>query len=50
MLLLACLTQLVCACSPHEVRCDGRLEPINASVPATKATPGTAASSSSGVP
>jgi len=50
MLLLICLAQLSSACTPHEVRCDGRLEPINASVPATGVAPGTAAASSSDVP
>lgn len=30
-LLLVCLIQLACACTPHEVRCSGRLEPVNAS-------------------
>jgi hypothetical protein len=37
-LLLAWLTSLLLGCTPHEVRCDGRLEPINASA----ATPGAA--------
>lgn len=39
MLLLFCLMQLACACTPHEVRCTGRLEPINASTLA-KGAPG----------
>jgi hypothetical protein len=29
-LLFICLAALVSACTPHEVRCEGRLEPINA--------------------
>jgi hypothetical protein len=49
-LVLFCLAQFACACTPHEVRCDGRLEPINASVPTTRAASGTAAGSVSGVP
>lgn len=31
--LLFCLSAIVCACTPHEVRCEGHLEPIN--VPGT---------------
>jgi hypothetical protein len=49
-LLLFCLAQLACACTPHEVRCDGRLEPINESAATTGAASGTAAGSASGVP
>ena len=37
-LLLVCLAQLVCGCTPHTVRCDGHLERINASA----VTPGAA--------
>jgi hypothetical protein len=29
-LLFICLAALVSACTPHEVRCEGRLERINA--------------------
>ncbi|HVP34589.1 MAG TPA: hypothetical protein VMT09_13155 [Steroidobacteraceae bacterium] len=29
-LLLVLLAQLTCACTPHEIRCDGHLERINA--------------------
>jgi hypothetical protein len=29
-LLYICLAALLSACTPHEVRCEGRLEPINA--------------------
>ena len=36
-LLLIGLASLVCACTPHEVRCESRLEPIN--VPAPTAGP-----------
>jgi hypothetical protein len=31
VLLLLCALTFVCACTPHEVRCEGRLEPINPS-------------------
>jgi hypothetical protein len=48
--LLVCLAQLACACTPHEVRCDGSLEPINASVAATSEAARAATDSSSGVP
>ena len=26
---LLCVLLLLCGCTPHEVRCDGRLEPVN---------------------
>lgn len=50
MLLLACLVLLACACTPHEVRCDGRLEPINRSARMPGDGPGAGTGSSSGVP
>jgi hypothetical protein len=50
MLLLVCLVQLACACTPHEVRCDGRLERINAAATSRGATSGAGANSASGVP
>jgi hypothetical protein len=42
--LLVWLAQLVCGCTPHEVRCDGHLEPINrpAAPPGTGLAPGAA--------
>ena len=49
VLLLVCLAQLACACTPHDVRCNGRLEPINA-VAASRTSAGTGADSGSGVP
>jgi hypothetical protein len=39
MLLLVCLVELACACTPHGVRCSGPLEPVNTST----ATPDPAA-------
>ena len=48
--LLVCLAQLACACTPHEVRCDGSLEPINASAAGTSAAVRAASDSSAGVP
>ncbi len=47
---LVCLVQLACACTPPEVRCDGRLEPINAAAASHGGTSGAAADSGSGVP
>lgn len=49
-LLFICLAQLTCACTPHEVRCDGRLEPINTSRAETGGTSATAAGSVSEIP
>jgi hypothetical protein len=49
-LLLLGLAGLVCGCTPHEVRCDGRLEPINVSTPAPPAAPAPGAGSLPGVP
>lgn len=49
-LLLICLAQLTCACTPHEVRCDGRLEPINTSRAETGGASATAAGSVSEIP
>ena len=49
-LLLLGLAGLVCGCTPHEVRCDGRLEPINVSTPAPPAAPASGAGSLPGVP
>jgi hypothetical protein len=39
-LLLAWLATFVCGCAPHEVRCDGHLELINAPKPAAAPAPG----------
>jgi hypothetical protein len=44
------LAALVGGCTPHEVRCDGRLEPINVSRPAPSAAPAPGAGSLPGVP
>lgn len=44
ILFLLCLAQLACACTPHEVRCGGRLEPINASAVTNGASGNVAAS------
>jgi len=48
--LLVCLVQLACACTPHEVRCDGALEPINAFAGKPGAVFRAAADSAPGVP
>ncbi|HLY52984.1 MAG TPA: hypothetical protein VKQ31_08255 [Steroidobacteraceae bacterium] len=48
-LLLVCLIQLACACTPHEVRCSGRLEPINAAA-ATTGAAGEATRRVAGIP
>ena len=48
-LMLFCLAQLACACTPQEVRCDGRLEPINISAATPPAAPASA-DSLAGVP
>jgi len=50
MLLLVCLLQLGCACTPHGVRCDGRLEPINTAAASHPGRSGANADSGSGVP
>lgn len=47
--MLFCLAELACACTPHEVRCDGRLEPINVSAATSPAAPARA-DSAAGVP
>ena len=39
--LLTCVVALACACTPHEVRCDGHLQPINATAEADAAPPRT---------
>jgi hypothetical protein len=43
---LICLAQLACACTPHEVRCDGHLKRINAGA----ATPGAASAKAAPAP
>ena len=48
--LLICLAQLASGCTPHGVRCDGRLEPINASAATPAAASGSSARSAPGVP
>lgn len=49
ILLLVCLAQLVCGCTPHALRCDGHLEPINAAA-ATAGAAATGAGPPAGVP
>ena len=48
--LLVCLAHLACACTPHEVRCGGPLEPINASAAKPGAVARGNADSSTSVP
>jgi hypothetical protein len=50
VLLLVCLAQLACACTPHEVRCDGRLESINSPAVSRTTAAAAGADSASGVP
>jgi len=48
VILLICAAALSCACTPRQVRCDGRLRPIN--VPAaTAAGPARAATNPGGL-
>lgn len=49
-LLVLCVVTLVCGCTPHEVRCGGRLDAINARATSQGAGPHTAVKTSSGVP
>ncbi len=49
-LLLLSVVVLVCACTPHEVRCGGRLEPINVPEPPGGADAHVAGRSNAGTP
>jgi len=42
MRLIICSTLLLTACATHEVRCDGRLEPINQAAPHAQSAPSAA--------